>query len=178
MNKSQETICKIISQMLTNEYFKDNCQSNQGFKHLFDRTIRQYAETLDDGKKTVGKIDLCKKHHQITNHAEDIFLNKKGCLSGNDKNIHYEHIVPISIIMNELLLLKSPNFQNVCEIMKHNEVIIISNEKRKILDSTLNMKDGNGALKNTAIHDVKNTRLRVISGLSANSEKNNLMINL
>jgi hypothetical protein len=139
MNDSQTTICNIILSVLGLDNFRDNYNS-PGYRYIFGQIIRQYAEINNNYQKTWKHIDLCRVHHKFTVRAANV-LNENP--DANDDGIwqllHYEHIVPISLLIQQLVELEpnNLNFENVAEIMNQNEVIILTKEEAHVLDGRM-----------------------------------------
>lgn len=190
MNAAQKTICRVIETMLNDETFRKNFRET-GFDYIFRQTIRQYAEINSKYKKTWNNIGLCIEHHEFSinaykkikdyikekkgkefdKHEELIsFLQKRGSIDKKElmKKLHYEHIVPISVFVEEFSeLMNSDNkveFDKICEIMKKNVVIILTEDEKKKLDNKKESKTSGNRndrleLLNAVIHEntTKNT---------------------
>jgi hypothetical protein len=136
MNETQVTICHIILAMISMDTFRENINTT-GFRYIFGQTIRQYAEINNNYQKTWKKIELCRVHHQFTVRAGNL-LNANPDVNNDTiwQLLHYEHIVPISCIIQQLIDLhpNNLNFENISTIMQQNEVIIMTKEEAKVLD--------------------------------------------
>lgn len=144
MTYFQNDICKILFGLLK---ANKNIMVEKGYKDILICILRQYCEITSDGKKTWQKIDLYKKHHKLSVRAVKIidgYANKHN--PSLWKELHYEHIVPISSVIKKLKDLKD-NFteQDIFNIMQDCEVIILSKEEAVVLDGNKNkhyMLDG------------------------------------
>jgi hypothetical protein len=138
MNTFQEEVIKLIHHSLSSEEFYNNLKENKdGYKEVFKQFIRQYSGISSTGKNTWKKVDLYKKHHKITERAARIIDTYQGKPNELWKKLHYEHIYPISQVVDALVRLEqNPDIDKIKEIMEKNEVIILSKEEANVLDGS------------------------------------------
>ena len=138
LNSSQTSICQIVFSILGIEEFRNNIDKPSN-SYIFSQIIRQYAEINNSYQKTWKKIELCKQYHQFTIRAASVLA---GMPNASDIEVwqilHYEHIVPIKVIKQQLLNLfpKNFNMKNVVNIMRQNEVVILTKEEANVLDGS------------------------------------------
>ncbi len=138
MNVFQEEVCKLIHCALHSENFYHNI-FKPGYKEIFIQYLRQFPGISKDGKNTWKKIDLYLKHHKITIRAVKALEEFKGDNKELWNEVHYEHIFPNSLLMKELVALGfKPNLEDIKNIMKMSEVIILSKEEANLLDGSIN----------------------------------------
>ncbi|HNY52958.1 MAG: hypothetical protein GT597_00990 [Bacteroidales bacterium] len=141
MNEPQETICRIVLSILKIDKFRDNINT-PAYSYILSQIIRQYAEINNNYQKTWKNIELCRQHHQFTSRAASV-LDLDEYQNPTDEKIwqvlHYEHIVPIKVIINELLGLYpcKLNYKNVVKIMRQNEVVILTKKEASVLDGSV-----------------------------------------
>jgi hypothetical protein len=136
MTPVQNEIFLLIHYILNSEYYRDNF-SKPGLKEIFKSAIRQFPENNSENKKTYKKVELYKRHHKISERAAKIIDNYDG--EGElYKLLHYEHIVPVSSTILDLLKLgENPSREAVSDVLSETEVIILSKEESNILDGNV-----------------------------------------
>ena len=132
----KEFVISTLEYLLKNKLFRDNYKK-VGFSKIIQELVRQYPEINNEGKKTWQKIDLYKKHHKWSIEATCL-LNQNPKLSHAE--LHYEHIVPVSVIIARLMNLNIPDKKTITEVLQDAEVVIITKEQRKIIDSGMKAK--------------------------------------
>lgn len=141
MTDYQKVACEQLKQLLDNEIARKNYNKN-GIKDIFVVLIRHYAEITEDYKKAYQNPDLYKKHHRISKRASDIIngeSGKKGGLTKKEinKQLHPEHIVPVSEIIRQLIGLgPNPSIEAIKRVLDNYEMIIITKEEAHILDGS------------------------------------------
>lgn len=158
MNDSQSTICQIILSMLQQVYFRNNLTNNESFKYIFNQTIRQYAEVNHNNTKTYNKIELLITHHEFSERAYNLLCQELECEENinrenliemtNEEHVrlnntiwntlHREHIVPVSVLINNLLGIEELTLDAVKNIMQENKVIVLTKEESNVLDGSPN----------------------------------------
>lgn len=140
MNASQKNICKIILEMLTVKDFRERIRIS-GYYEIFKTTIYQYAEINNEYKKIRNNVKEWKEYYQFTKRAVDV-INKHGMLPNEKlkKKLHFEHIVPVSFLTDQLVELQNLKLEGVYKIMEQNEVVILSKEEANVLDGSINEK--------------------------------------
>lgn len=137
MNNFKEEVCKLIQFSLSTDNFYNNIFS-PGYKEIFVQFLRQYPGISTEGVNTWQKVELYLKHHKITQRAAKVIENFKGENNKLWKELHYEHIFPISLLIKELVNLGfKPKFEDVKLIMQLSEVIILSKEEANLLDGSM-----------------------------------------
>lgn len=121
--------------MLNSEYYFSN-YSSPGLKDIISQSIRQFPEITSDHKRTWKNVSRYLKHLKISKRASKI-IDKNISNKELWKLLHYEHIEPISVTLKRLIELGiNPSLNQVTEIMKDCEVIILSKEEAKVLDGS------------------------------------------
>jgi len=136
VNIFQEEVCKIIHFTLGSRIFYDKILTS-GYKEIFVQFLRQFSGISSTGKNTWKKIDLYKKHHRISDRAAKIIDGYGGDINELWKELHYEHIIPNSVLMRKLINLGfAPDIEMVKNVMSQSEVVILSREEAKLLDGS------------------------------------------
>ncbi|MDO6803024.1 hypothetical protein Q4595_11245 [Wenyingzhuangia sp. 1_MG-2023] len=122
--------------MLSSNFFREN-YSSPGLKDILNQSIRQYPEITSENKRTWKNIDRYLKHLKISERAAKIIDSNK-----ENKNLwkllHYEHIEPVSLTIKKLIELdNNPLIEDVENVMKCCEVIILSKEEANIIDGSI-----------------------------------------
>ena len=180
MNVFQNEVCRLIQFSLSSEIFYKNID-NPGFKEIFVQYLRQYPGISSNGKNTWQKVDLYQKHHKITERASKIIENYKGNPQFLWKELHYEHIYPISLLKKRLISLGlNPEIKDIQSIMIQSEVIILSKEEANLLDgSPLNEYPIDGRFeygKGFRSTGLPNERLKAINAKFDNKYLNNCLL--
>jgi len=129
---------------MTHSLYKDEAfikyHRNSNFVSFLEQNLRRYCEYTSEGKGIVWNIGRLKNNCRFTLKAVDSIANIQG---KNWKElykpvIHQEHIFPIAECRNQLysLIGKNPTIEDVEEIIEKSELVIISQEERRILDSS------------------------------------------
>ncbi len=137
MTPVQEEIFKLIHYILNSEYYRDNYKK-KGLREILVSAIRHFPDINSEDKKTYQKVELYKRYHRISERAAKIIDTHYG-ETDLRQLLNYEHIVPVSVTINDLLNLgENPSLEAVSRVLGETEVIILSKEESKILDGNVN----------------------------------------
>ena len=114
---------------LKDENFRKNYHK-PGFKKIINELVRQYGEINSDGIKTWQKIELYKKHHKFSIRASELLS-----ISDYWKDFHYEHIYSVSQTIKDLIKIDVITRESIINILDKCEVVILTKEESKLLDS-------------------------------------------
>ncbi|MGE4195197.1 MAG: hypothetical protein AB7E51_17570 [Pseudodesulfovibrio sp.] len=145
MNKQDHSSENLVQEsILISIHAQLNCQTdfNKAIKYILGRSIRSYYEFTGNEELTWKKIELYKKHHKFTKRAADLLRS-----GATEKQLHYEHMVPVSLLLQQLFALDDKSDINeIRAILDTSEVVILSKEEATVLDGNKQLKyllDGN-----------------------------------
>lgn len=131
----QKFVIKQLHLLLSDQDFKKNYK-NPGYKEMINTIVRHYPEITEDGKTTWTDIEMYKKCFKISKRAmkkiEESNLSSKEIW----KEVHFEHIFPIALTINCLIMLEKPSIIQIEKIMELSEIIILSKEEAAVLDGS------------------------------------------
>ena len=125
LSSYHQTIIDIVFYILSNgtEYVKNINKGN-----AFDKIIRNYHQFNVLGEKVYRNKTRIIKYYRFTNDAYDEYIQN------NITNLYYEHLIPVSIIKQQLFELNDINKESIKKILNRNEIIILTKSQAKILD--------------------------------------------
>lgn len=131
----QKFAIKQLNLLLSNKEFKKNYK-NPGYKKMINTIVRHYLEITEDGKTTWTNVEMYKKHFKISERAmkkiEESNLSNKEIW----REVHFEHIFPIALTINCLIMLENPSVLEIEKVMEFSEIIILSKEEVAVLDGS------------------------------------------
>jgi hypothetical protein len=138
-NEFQKFIIRMTHSLYSDEAFIKYYR-NSNFVSFLEQNLRRYCEYTSEGKGIVWNIGRLKDNCRFTVKAANSIVNIQG---KNWKElykpvIHQEHIFPIAECRNQLyrLIGKNPTIEDVERIIEKSELVIVSQEERRILDKS------------------------------------------
>lgn len=131
----QKFAIRQLCMLLNDDEFRKNYKK-PGYKEIINTIVRHYPEITEDGKTTWTDIEMYKKCFKISERAMKKIEESKAPKKEIWKEVHFEHIFPIALTINCLLMLENPTFFEVEKIMELSEIIILSKEEAEVLDGS------------------------------------------
>jgi len=119
--------------------FKKYWKSPPYIKFLSEN-LRRYSEYTEDNKCIINRLDLMLAECRISKEANK-FLKENNATrwsSELNKYIHREHLMPVGLAVRQLgHLSQDPSEEGVEEILNKLELVLITKEQQKRLDSKM-----------------------------------------
>jgi hypothetical protein len=129
----QEGIANVIQSILVlnNEVLETFKRGNP-----FDKLLRSYSERNSKGENLYNNWERSFKHYKFSIEAYQAYTQEN-----NLSNLYAEHLIPLSILRNELLQIKNPTVEIVLKVLEEkNIIIIITKNQQKIIDKYFKSK--------------------------------------
>lgn len=127
----------------------------------FDKLLRSYSEFTSKGVP-LYRNKRCINYYPFSESAFNHF-SKYNSLDG----LHAEHVIPLSLIKNELLSNKKWTLVKIKRYLsENNKVVVITKEEQKLIDSKFKSKvpsDGKSRLEYFKIKIAKNAAMNTLN---------------
>ena len=96
----------------------------------FDKLLRSFSEFNSKGEPLYKNWKRAFNHYQFSVDAYNCFND-----TSNHSNLYAEHIIPLSIIRDELLNLTNPTFEKILQLLNDkNRIVVITKSEQKLID--------------------------------------------